>query len=274
MSEPSPLRAGSHRSSCHGRAALWRVAICAVALCAGSGCASTVKQAAREAAPAAVKEGVEQAQKPETRADLAEVLGDPKIRQAASALSESLVEGLLNGLTDAERSQRLQRLTDALVSQAGAALARSFRTELGPQLSRLFADTLDQSLQRALSQQTEQRLQALATVAARSTVQGMSEALLDGSGRPTPVLRQAFGQVVQEAGYQAAFGFEHAVQDARADGATDNGVLATMGRLSEWSQGVPLLIVGGMALVLLLLAIGLAWALVSLRRLKRGHVQG
>jgi hypothetical protein len=280
MAEQTLRNAGSQDSSWHPVASVWRgglwvVALCLGMACLGVGCASTVKQAAREAAPAAVKEGVEQAQKPETRADVAEILADPRIRDATTALSAAVVEGMLNGLTDAEHTQRLERLTDALVARATATIARSFRTEIAPQLSKMVADTLDQSLQRVLDAQTEQRLQALATVVARSTVRGMSDALLDPSGRPTPVLRQAFGQVVQEVGYQAAFGFEHAVQDAREgagpEAAPSGGVLATVGRLADWSRGIPVLVVGGLGVLLLLLAGGLAWALISLSRLRRTH---
>src|SRR5687768_10061280 len=70
-----------------------RAVVMLLLLCVGAGCGSAVKQAAREAAPAAVKESVAQAQKPETRADIAEILADPRIRSAASELSEAVVEG-------------------------------------------------------------------------------------------------------------------------------------------------------------------------------------
>src|SRR5688572_25294553 len=102
-----------------------------ILLCLSLGCASAVKQAAREGAPAAVKEGVEQVQKPETRADLAEILADPRIRAAASELSEAVLVGVLNGLTDEEHTRRLQGLTDALMSRVASSLARSMQRELG-----------------------------------------------------------------------------------------------------------------------------------------------
>jgi hypothetical protein len=240
-------------------------------LCLGLGCGSAVKQAAREAAPAAVKESVEQAQKPETRADIAEILADPRIRAAASELSEAVVEGVLNGITDEERTRRLQGLTDALMSHVASSLARSMQRELGPALAQTFADTIDQSMQRVLSAENEQRLQAMATTVARSALQGMSAALLDDQGRPVPVVRQALGQVVQEAGYQAAFGFEQAVNDARQDrgpaSPSDGSVLATLGRVSDWSRAVPVLVVGGLLLMLLVASSLLGWALLRLRRL-------
>jgi hypothetical protein len=144
-------------------------------------------------------------------------------------------------------------------------------TLLGPALAQTFADTIDQSRQRVLSAENEQPLQAMATTVAPSALQGMSAALLDDQGRPVPVVRQAPGQVVQEAGYQAAFGFEQAVHDARHDrgpaSGSDGSVLASLGRVSDWSRAVPVLIVGGFGVVLVLLSGGLLWALLRLRRL-------
>lgn len=247
-------------------------------LCGGAGCGSAVKQAAREAAPAAVKESVEQAQKPETRADIAEILADPRIRMAASELSEAVVEGVLNGLTDEERTRRLQALTDALMSRVASSLARSMQSELGPALAQTVAATVDQAMQRMLSVENEQRMQAMATALARSAVQGMSAALVDEQGRPVPMVRQALGQVVQEAGYQAAFGFEQAVHDARYDrgpaSPSDGSVLATLGRVSDWSRAVPVLVVGGLVVLLLLASSLLGWVLLRLRRLSRATAAG
>jgi hypothetical protein len=221
---------------------------------------------------------VEQAQKPETRADIAEILADPRIRSAASELSEAVVEGVLNGLTDEESTRRLEALTDALMSRVASSLARSMQRELGPALAQTFAATVDQSMQRLLSAQNEQRMQAMATAVARSALQGMSSALIDEQGRAVPVVRQALGQVVQEAGYQAAFGFEQAVHDARHDrgpaSPSEGSVLATLGRVSDWSRAVPVLVVGGLVSMLLVASSLLGWALLRLRRLSRSTASG
>lgn len=255
-----------------------RVSLMLTLLCLGAGCGSAVKEAARAAAPAAVKESVEQAQKPETRADIAEILADPRIRSAASELSEAVVEGVLNGLTDEERTARLQALTDALTSRVASSLARSMQRELGPALAQTFAATVDQAMQRMLSLENEQRMTAMATAVARSALQGMSAALVDDQGRPVPVMRQALGQVAQEAGYQVAFGFEQAVHDARHDrgpaSPSDGSVLATLGRVSDWSRAVPALVVGGLVVMLLLATSLLGWVLLRLRRLSRGAAVG
>jgi hypothetical protein len=240
-------------------------------MCGAFGCAGTIKHAAREAAPAAVKETVDEVQEPETRRDVAEILADPRIRDAASALSEAVTEGVLNGLTDAERIARLQRLTDAFVTRIGSSLARSLQRDIGPQLSATFADTLDRSLERALGSATEQRLQAIALALTRSTVQGMGEALVDPAGQPSPLLRQAFGQIVRDMAYEGSLGFDAAVRDARtrSAGVESGEVLALLGTLSRWTLAIPPLLVGGALLFVVAACVTLAWALVSLRRQRR-----
>jgi hypothetical protein len=235
------------------------------------GCAGTVKQAAREAAPAAVREGVEEVQKPETRGDIAEILADPRIMDATRMLSEAIVEGALNGLTDAERTERLQRLADAFVMRIGASMTRSLERDLGPQLSATLANTFAQSLERALGSETEQRLQAIALSVTRATMQGLGEALVDPSGQPSPVLRQTFGQVMREMAYEASLGFDSAVHDARAGGprGSSGEALAALGTLSSWVVAIPPLLVGGALLVGLAGTAALIWALYSLRRQRR-----
>lgn len=247
------------------------LAAMALSLTLGVGCASTVKQAAREAAPAAVEEGVEEVQKPETRGDIAEILADPRIREATSALSEAIVEGALNGLTDAERTERLERLADAFVTRIGASMGRSFERDIGPRLSATIASTFAQSLERAMGSETEQRLQAIALSVTRAAMQGMGEALVDPSGQASPALRQALGQIMRDTAYEASLGFDAAVRDARAraDREGSGEVLASLGTLSSWTSALP----GVLALGALLLGVtglaALAWVLFGARRRHR-----
>lgn len=235
------------------------------------GCAGTVKQAAREAAPAAVREGVDEVQKPETRGDIAQILADPRIRDATSALTEAIVEGALNGLTDAERAERLQRIADAFVLRIGASMGRSFERDIGPRLSATLADTFERSLERALGTETEQRLQAIALSVTRAAMQGVGEALVDPSGQPSPVLRQTFGQVMREAAYEASLGFDAAVRDAqgRRGRAGSGDALAALGTLSSWAVAIPPLLVGGVLVLGLAGFALLVWALLSLRSQRR-----
>lgn len=245
-----------------------------MAVAFGSGCASTVKQAAREAAPAAAEETVEEVREPETRQDIADILSDPGIGEATTALSDSFVQGMLDGLTEPERMTRLQALTDALVTRAGSALAKSFEAELGPQISATVADAVDKSLERMLDERTEARIQAIVLAASRGAVQGIGDALVDDAGQPSPALQQVFGRVVRDASYHASFGFQHAVHDARQNDALEarsrDGVLGALGRVSEWSRAIPAVIVLGLGLMVLVLTAALIWALVSLRRARRG----
>jgi hypothetical protein len=246
------------------------LAVGLAALSLSSGCASTMKQAAREAAPAAVKETVDEVGKKETRKDLATILADPRIREASAALTQAIVEGAVDGLTDAERVERLQQLTDAFVSRIGVSMARSLQREVGPQLSITFADAIERSLERVLGPATEERLRALALAATRSSMQGVGEALLDPSGRPSPVLRQAFGQVMRDMAYEASLGFDSAVRDARgrADRDGSGEVLASLATLSSWTNALPVVLTLGALLLGVTGLAALAWVLFGLRR---GH---
>lgn len=234
------------------------------------GCAGAMKQAAREAAPAAVKETVDEVGKPETRKDLATILNDPRIREASAALTQAIVEGAVDGLTDAERIERLQQLTDAFVSRIGVSMARSLQREVGPELSSTFADAVDRSLERALGPATEERLRALALAVTRSSMQGVGEALVDPAGQPSPILRQAFGQVMRDMAYEASLGFDAAVRDARARADRDGSgeVLASLATLSSWTNAMPAVLVLGALLFGLTGLAALAWMSFGARR---GH---
>jgi len=228
-------------------------------LCLGgaNGCAATVKQAAKDAAPAAVEGAVEEAKQPDTRNDIATILADPEIRSATSSLSAAFVAGALDGLSDEQRSAELRRLTDGMVRTMGAAAARSLRDDLVPQLSKSLADVVDRTLEQALNEHTEQRLEAMTAAVAR----GMAKGMVDSG---------ALGQLAREVTQQAAFGVDDAVRAAerRESGEPEPQVLAALGTLSEWTRALPLLILGGLALTLLGCIAALVWLAARVRHYK------
>lgn len=248
---------------------------------ASTGCAGTVKQAAKEAAPAAVEGAVDEAQDPQTRDNVAQILADPEIREATAGLSEAIVGGALEGLSDAERAAQFRRLTDQLVATVGAAVGRSLREDIGPQLSATFADAVDRSLAVALDERTEQRMSELALATTRGAMQGIGELVIDPTtGRASPFLSHMMGQLAREMARQGAFGFDEAVREAeqgRLDDSgarLDGGVLAAAGRLSDWAVALPPLLIAGLLLLTLAgaLALGLAlWRLRYHRRTSRAH---
>lgn len=253
----------------------------AAACLAGMGCAGAIKQAAKEATPAAVEGAVEEAQDPRTRNNVADILADPEIQRASSGLAEAIVGGALESLSDAERAAELQRLTDDLVGTVGGAVARSLREDIGPQLSATFAEAVDRSLARALDADTEQRLAALSLAVTRGAMQGFGEAVVDPTtGRASPLLSHMLGQLAREVTHQGAFGFAEAVQEAehgRADGLggpVDGGVLAALGRMSTLALALPPLLIAGLLLLALGGSVALAlalWRLRHHRRMSRAH---
>jgi hypothetical protein len=247
-----------------------------------AGCASTVKQAAKEAAPAAVEEAGEEARDPKTRHNLAQVLGDPQIREATASLAQAIVDGALAGLTEKERVAELQRLTDAFVGTVGSALARSLQNDIGPQISATFADAVDRSLSRALDSHTEERLQAVAVAVTRAAMQSLGEGMIDPTtGQTAPLMSHVMGQFAREVTRQGAFGFQDAVRQAELGfdsagigGRREGGVLAAAGRISDLALAFPPLLLGGLVVVMFAgcVALGLAlWRLRHHRRLSQSH---
>jgi hypothetical protein len=238
----------------------------------GAGCAGTVKQAAKDAAPAALEGAVDEAQDPETRNNIAQILADPQIRAATADMAEAVIDGALRGVTDQEQSARLERVTNLFVTQVGSALATSLQRDIGPALASTFANAVEGSLAGALDGDTEERLQALAVAVSRGTLHGVGESMLDMNGQPSPALSYVMGQFARDITREAAFGFQDAVTlsvQRDADGHTRGDVLATVGRLSDLLRLGPILLVGGLLLLLALGAAGLLWALLSLRRQRR-----
>jgi hypothetical protein len=243
--------------------------ICLAAL-SGVGCAETLQQAAKSAAPAAVEGAAEEAQHPDTRADIARVLSDPEIRSAASSLSSAVLAGALDGLTDEQRVQQLSQLADAMVRRLGAGLAKSMRDDIGPELSKSLADAVDRSLERALDVDTEQRLEAMTLAITRGMVKGVGEALVAPNGQPSPWARP-LGQIARDVTAEAAFGLDdavHRVERNEGDGPPAR-VLAALGTLAAFTQALPLLFALGLAWLLLGCALPVAWLALRLRHYKR-----
>jgi hypothetical protein len=247
-------------------------ALTCLAALLGSGCAGTVKQAAKDAAPAAVEGAVDEAQDPETRNNIAQILADPQIRAATADMAEAVIDGALRGVTDPEQAARLERVTNLFVTQVGSALATSLQRDIGPALASTFANAVEGSLAGALDGDTEARLQALAVAVSRGTLHGVGESMLDMNGQASPALSYVVGQFARGVTREAAFGFQDAVTlsvQRDAEGHTRGDVLATVGRLSDLLRLGPILLVGGLLLLLALGAAGLLWALLSLRRQRR-----
>jgi hypothetical protein len=221
------------------------------------GCAATVKQAAKDAAPAAVEGAVEEAKQPDTRDDIATILADPEIRSATSSLSAAFVAGALDGLSDEQRSAELRRLTDTMVRSMGTAAAKSLRDDIAPLLSKSLADVVDRTLEQALNEHTEQRLEALTAAVARGMAKGLGD-----SG--------ALSQMARDVAHQAAFGLDDAVRSAERgeSGESEPQVLAALGTLSDWTRTLPMLILGGLALTLLGCIAALVWLAARVRHYK------
>jgi hypothetical protein len=250
-----------------------RVAVLAMGLVGASGCAETIKQSAREAAPAAVEASVKEAHEPNNRERMAEILKDPEIREATASLAQAVMDGVLNSVSEPQRLDRIDRATEAFVSRIGTSFTLSLKKDMGPAISTLVADAVDRSVDRALNERTEQRMEAIALAVARGALSGMVVDPAAGSGTnaaATPALRRIAHDVARE----AALGIEDAVQvstrDQKSGRDTEGAVLAAAGKAADVAQGaLPLvfwLVLGGAILV----ALGaLLWVVLLLRRQRR-----
>jgi hypothetical protein len=239
-----------------------------LALCFG--CAGTVRQTAKEAAPGAVEGAIQSAHHPENREDVAEILADPRIRAATSALASSMVGGALDALTDEERQQRLEAAANGLIERVGAGVVRQMSDELRPQIAAIVAESAERAVQQVLSQKTEERATEFTLAMSRAVVRGLAEELRANDPK-------ALGDGVSLVARRASQGFALGVQDAvdRSTARQDAGnaphgeTLAAVGRAAK--TGFDLLSWRGMILSLLGLGLlgGLVAAIVAALRYRR-----
>jgi len=247
-----------------GSGLLWRgragrVGLFCIAVAGLLGCAATVQKTAKEAAPAAVEGAVEEARKPDTRADIAAILQDPEIRSAASALTAAILAGAMDGLADDARSAQLQHLTDAVVRSMGASFANSLRQDIGPQLSQTLAEAVNHSLEQALNEDTQQRLSALTGAVTRGLMDGVHQGLVDATGQPSQAYRTLLGQAARDVTEQAALGLDDAVRRASDEDGSEAPVLAALGTLSALTRALPLLIIAGFVMFAALCVAPAVW---------------
>lgn len=246
------------------------------------GCGATVREAAREAAPTAVDEGVEEMAEPDSRADIARLMQDPNLQQASSDLAGVIAAGMIEGATAPEHAERIAKFSEDLAVQVSSALAKSMSTELGPRVSRIAAESIEQTLDRVLSSGTQQRVTDLTRQLTQAVVQGMTanlntRAMQMGMTSIDPNApdgtQTAIAVLARQVGHGAALGFQDAVRQTelrREQGREREGdILALPGALAEIGLGALPWI--GLFILIPTAAIiaALIWALVRGRQLRR-----
>jgi hypothetical protein len=96
--------------------------------------------------------------------------------------------------------------------------------------------------------------------------------MLETGAEASPALSRAMGDLVQNASYEAAQGFDRAVYDVQngnAGIAPRSSVLAAVGTSSSWLVALPALLVAANVALVLLLVAALGWALLSLQKERR-----
>jgi len=247
------------------RAALGSILASTLAL--GSGCAETVSKAARTAAPAAVEGSVKSARDPETHDTIADMMSDPQIRGASAQMSQAVMDGILNSITEKERLAGVESASDAFVEHMSKSLAASLQRDLGPALAGVIA----QSIERSLDDKVQARLEVLARTVTRGAMAGVADGWKTGLDASSPAVDGLVKQVARTAGREATLGFQEAVAKStaqqKAGAAPPGDVLAAAGRASD-SLLVAFRFAGWLLVVaaVFIAITGIVW---SVRRLRR-----
>jgi hypothetical protein len=200
-------------------------------------CAPAVRHLAEEAAPAAVGEGLEELAEPENLAQIAGILTDPQIQDAAAELAGSMAGGAAQALADPALEpgrEELERVAAGVMRASFRGAAEGFEHELGPAMQRFLLDEFGPSLAATVDQQ---------------------------------VAAAVAGTVSREMARQAVFGADEALAALRAAHAADEHY-RPLGRAQEvagvgvWL--VPVMI--ALCAAIVVLAILLGWTIVRARR--------
>jgi len=205
------------------------------------GCASTVKQAAKEAAPTALNASVKEVHNPATRSRMADVLSDPEIRTSTASLAQAVADGVLNALTEKERVERTALAGDVFVEHMSRSFAKSMEHDFSPMFAKMVNTSIDRTFDQARGAE--------------------------------PALKAAIGELAREAGKQAALGFQDAVmqseQKQKQGEAPPGAVLATVGRTSDVvARSASIVTLAVVAAVVLAVIGGFTWLFVRLRHEK------
>ncbi|PCC72461.1 hypothetical protein SAMN02745121_01638 [Nannocystis exedens] len=166
------------------------VSLIALLVSAAPGCL-TAEGVVRKSVPAALDETVGFLEDPQAQQRIQKLLQDPQIQEASRELTESLVEGALDGLTDEQRQAALRDMTTRYLD----AVAKAAGTSLKEQISPALAATVRQTLDTALSPRTRREASAMVDDLTRTTVTALTQSA--GKGL-TEDLGPALRQVLEE----------------------------------------------------------------------------
>ncbi|WP_434419102.1 hypothetical protein [Nannocystis pusilla] len=143
-----------------------------LALC---GCLSA-ESLTRRTVPAALDESVGFFEDPESQRRIERLMLDPQVQNAARELSKTLVDGVVESMTDDARQAELRRASTRYIEAVSAAAARSLRSDLGPAAAEAARHAVARVLDVGLSPETRQDMRALAQSLTQATVDGLMQA--------------------------------------------------------------------------------------------------
>lgn len=139
------------------------------------GCVSA-ESVTRRTVPAALDESVGFFEDPESKRRIERLMLDPQVQHAARELSKTLVDGVVESMTDDARQAELRQASTRYIEAVSAAAARSLQSDLGPAAAEAARHAVARVLDVGLSPETRQDMRALAQSLTQATVDGLMQA--------------------------------------------------------------------------------------------------
>lgn len=168
------------------------VSLIALLLSVAPGCI-TAEGVVRKAVPATFDETLSFLEDPESQARIQKLMHDPQIQAASKELTESLVGGALDGLTDEQRQTALRDMSTRYLEAITKAAGKGLKEDISPAL----AATVQQTLDSALSPRTRREASAMVNDLTRTTVTALTQSAGKGLQEDLgPALRHVLEQDV------------------------------------------------------------------------------
>lgn len=158
-------------------------------LAADTACAMGAERIARKAVPGALEGATDFVE--EDRKRLERLMSSPEIQEATRSLAAALAGGMLDGMTEEQRMQRLQSITTGYIDAVSKSVAKSMKEDIGPGVTAAAQQAVDGVLGSALSPTNRRNAAAMADAVTRSAVSAMMAA--SGKG-----LREDLGPALSE----------------------------------------------------------------------------
>jgi hypothetical protein len=235
------------------------------------GCGSLVRDAVKEATPAAISGAVEGLARPDTQRDLLALADESRVKALTHQVSGGVVDGTLDTFEDPARSRRLEELSNRLVDGALATLdSPEHKARIESLVSGIagsaVATVIDTSLSRTFDEKTQLRLRLAMKATVSELVGVVFESVRAEMGTPEERAK-ALGSAAHEISKGATLGFQDAIDETKRERLSgekpkeDGSLLIAASDASATGSRIIWIASIALGFLALLLGIGLAWVI-------------